>query len=398
MDQPPQPTIDLITAPPNPTNQTGANFAFSDSDPTVTSFSCQLDGGGFSPCSSPQPYLGLTPNASHTFDVKAVDGLANESEVASYTWSVDTLGTDTPTIDPASEPSNPTNQTGANFSFSSDSSATSFQCQLDGGGFSTCSSPQPYSGLGDGSHTFDVKALDALANESGVASYTWTIDTLAPATPTIDPASKPPNPTNQTGANFSFSSDSSATSFQCQLDGGGFSTCSSPKPYPALTPNASHTFEVKALDALANESGVASYTWTIDTIGPDARRSIRRASPRTPRIRPARTSPSLTATRRRRHSGANSTAAASRPAQARSRIRLFWTARTRSMSGHSTYSYGEHCFVVYVDGGHGQSARDSEQQTAADHEPADCKLQLLLEQGGQHLRVHARWAGHEALH
>ncbi len=41
-----------------------------------------------------------------------------------------------------------------------------------------------------------------------------------------------------------------------------YTTCTSPKNYPALSPG-SHTFRVKATDALGNVSTPASYTWTV---------------------------------------------------------------------------------------------------------------------------------------
>jgi hypothetical protein len=57
-----------------------------------------------------------------------------------------------------------------------------FLCRLDGGAWSACTSPKSYTGLGAGSHTFEVRAVDAASNEDPVpASYTWEIylDTTA---------------------------------------------------------------------------------------------------------------------------------------------------------------------------------------------------------------------------
>src|SRR5690242_10493659 len=82
-DLPPPPTIDAT--PPNPSATGTATLAFSDADPLVT-FRCQIDGGALSPCTSPVTYSGLG-DGSHTFGVKAVDVLLNESDVVSYTWS-----------------------------------------------------------------------------------------------------------------------------------------------------------------------------------------------------------------------------------------------------------------------------------------------------------------------
>jgi hypothetical protein len=76
----------------------------------------------------------------------------------------------------ASEPSNPTTQTSATFSFSANDSVSAVQCRLDGGSFAACSSPstQSYSLLGPGQHTFTVQATDGAGNTS-IASYTWTV-------------------------------------------------------------------------------------------------------------------------------------------------------------------------------------------------------------------------------
>ena len=87
-----------------------------------------------------------------------------------------------------SAPANPTNQTSASFSFTDTEAGVSFLCQLDGSAFSACSSPQSYSGLSAGSHTFSVKAQDAAGTQSTAASFTWTVDTTPPPTPSITSA------------------------------------------------------------------------------------------------------------------------------------------------------------------------------------------------------------------
>src|SRR5204862_1839812 len=112
------------------------------------------------------------------------------------------------------------------FSFSSEAGA-SFQCALDGAAFAACSSPNSYTGVADGSHTFQVKATDAAGNTGAAASYTWTIDTVAPS---ASITSSPSDPTNSTSASFSFSSEAGA-SFQCALDAAAFASCASPKSY-----------------------------------------------------------------------------------------------------------------------------------------------------------------------
>ncbi|MEK7216942.1 MAG: Calx-beta domain-containing protein, partial [Chloroflexota bacterium] len=58
---------------------------------------------------------------------------------------------------PSSKDSDPTSAT---FLFIANVSPATFQCSLDGSSYVTCSSGITYTGLGTGSHTFNVKATD----------------------------------------------------------------------------------------------------------------------------------------------------------------------------------------------------------------------------------------------
>jgi large repetitive protein len=250
---PPAPTI--TSTPANPTNQTSASFSFVDIEAGVT-FLCQLDSNAASTCASPQTYSGLS-QGSHTFSVRAQDPAGNQSAAATFAWIVDTTAP-APTI--TSTPTNPTNQTSASFSFTDTEAGVSFLCNLDGSAFTACSSPQTYSGLSEGSHTFSVKVQDSVGNQSSATSFSWIIDTTPPPTPTI--TSYPGNLVKQTTAIFKFIDAEPGVSFLCQLDGSGFSNCSSPENYNKLS-SGGHTFSVKAVDNAGNQSGAASFTWTI---------------------------------------------------------------------------------------------------------------------------------------
>ena len=95
-------------------------------------------------------------------------------------------------------PSTPANSTTATFSFTATEAGSTFECQLDRGGYSICTSPINYSGLTEGNHTFEVRATDVAGNTDPTpASYTWTIDITAP-TIAINAVTSPTNATNQT--------------------------------------------------------------------------------------------------------------------------------------------------------------------------------------------------------
>jgi hypothetical protein len=73
-----------------------------------------------------------------------------------------------------------TNDSTPTFSFKSNKLGSSFQCHFDAQAYAPCSSPLTLPQLSNGAHTFYVKAIDANGNE-GVASRSFTVDTVAPA-------------------------------------------------------------------------------------------------------------------------------------------------------------------------------------------------------------------------
>jgi hypothetical protein len=75
--------------------------------------------------------------------------------------------------------------TTARFAFSSAAiDLTGFECAIDGGAFTTCTSQKELTGLAPGSHTFAVRAVDAVGNAGSAASKSFTIDGPAAASST----------------------------------------------------------------------------------------------------------------------------------------------------------------------------------------------------------------------
>jgi hypothetical protein len=71
----------------------------------------------------------------------------------------------------------------ASFSFSG-SEPGGFQCQLDSGGFSSCTSPMSYSGLAVGAHVFEVRAANGSGDvDPSPATAAWNVSAPVVASP-----------------------------------------------------------------------------------------------------------------------------------------------------------------------------------------------------------------------
>jgi hypothetical protein len=184
--------------------------------------------------------------------------------------SVDTTPPET-TI--TSGPPAASNSTSASFSFSSTESGSTFECSLDGVAFSSCTSPQNYSGLADGRHTFAVRATDAAGNTDVTpASRSWTVDTLAPNAPVIlAPAENSTMP-----ASFTLSGTTEAGTTVEIFDGTlslGTTQADASGAWSRALSNisgGSHTYTARATDAAGNTSGASNLrTVTVDATIPE---------------------------------------------------------------------------------------------------------------------------------
>jgi glycosidase len=257
------PNTTLDSTPPALSNTKSASFALSSSE-AGGSFQCSLDGSAFAACDTPAHYSNLA-DGQHSFAARAIDDVGNtDASPVTFTWTIDTVAPLT-VID--SGPAALSASSAASFTFHATKSGSSFQCKLDNGSFAACASPQSYTGLADGSHTFTVRSTDPAGNTDPTpATFSWTIDTVAPDTTITD---QPPVLSAGNSANFAFDSSESGGTFQCSLDGSAFAECSSPLSFNNLT-DGGHSFAVKAIDAAGNtDTSPATFTWTIDTAAPE---------------------------------------------------------------------------------------------------------------------------------
>jgi hypothetical protein len=150
-------------------------------------------------CASPWTTPSL-PDGPLRIRIVAKDAAGNESTVY-RPLTVDTTAPDTSIT---SGPSGRSRST--SFEFSSSEPGSTFECRLDGGAWSTCTSPKDHSDLSQGSHTFEVAATDKAGNRDlSPAKRSWEVDTVAPTVTVISPSSGATGvaPTTNVSATFS---------------------------------------------------------------------------------------------------------------------------------------------------------------------------------------------------
>ena len=213
------PVVTLDSVPPDPSNDATPEFAYSAEHGAHVE--CTID--GTESCDAPE-----LADGPHTVEVTATDAAGNVG-TASYSWTVDTSA---PVVTLDVVPPDPSNDATPTFEYSTEPGA-SVECTIDGTW--GCDSELP-----DGPHSVEVRATDAAGN-TGTASYSWTIDTVAPVV-TLD--SVPPDPSNDATPEFAYSAEPGAH-VECTIDG----TLSCDAPELADGP---HTVEVRATDAAGN--------------------------------------------------------------------------------------------------------------------------------------------------
>ncbi len=168
-----------------------------------------------------------------------------------------------------------TNLTTGTFAFTSSETNSSFACSLDGAAFTTCTSPQSLSGLGDGSHTFRVRAVDAAGNfDPTPATFVWTVDTTAPAAPVISaPAMNDVTTGTPTISGLAEPGASVAITVGATLVGTVTADAATGAWSYTLTPaqalnNGMYTASVRATDPAGNQGPAATRDFSVDTSVP----------------------------------------------------------------------------------------------------------------------------------
>ncbi len=271
----------ITLGPSGATSTADAAFRFASSEPGST-FQCSLDAGSWAACSSPRNYSSLT-TGSHTFDVRAFDRAGNvDPSPVTRTWTVDpalpVISISNPVQDSYTNDDTPL-FSGVAGTATGDSATVTVEIYraVAGAPDQLVETRSAFRSSFDGAWAvaafpgLDEGAYVVRAGQSGTAGTgysaprTFTVDETPPGTSiTVGPLGT----TTATATQFRFVSSEPGSTFQCRLDGGAWTGCSSPAAYSGLSAD-SHAFDVRAVDAAGNVDPFgATRTWVVDPTVP----------------------------------------------------------------------------------------------------------------------------------
>jgi 6-phosphogluconolactonase (cycloisomerase 2 family) len=255
------PETEVTSGPPDQTSNSTPSFSFASAEQFLAGFQCRLDGAAFGACTSAGGHTAAPlADGAHTFEVRALDTAGNPDPTpAADSFVVDTTAPDTAiTAGPAGR----TGDTTPTYSFTgSDLNLSGFECQLDGGAFEPCSGGGEHTvppGLGDGIHSFAVRARDAAGNvDSSPATRSFELDATAPDTQiTRRPKNRVFTEKAKVKVRFIWIADEPGGSFMCALDNLPLAPCGNKKAKLKVTSKPGkgrkHLFRVQAVDAVGN--------------------------------------------------------------------------------------------------------------------------------------------------
>lgn len=230
-------------------------------------FECSLDGSNFTPCTSPRTFTAL-PDGAYTLRIRQADPLGTASVASSVSWQVDA----TPPIEPAttSTPPAATAVPSQSVAFTGEADGA-FDCRLNGGDWESCSSPFLTGPLEDGQQRFEVRQTDPAGNTSPSRVIEWVLKTTKPGPPNIN--GTPSRTVNRKAVTMTMVGES-GTTIECSVNRAVWTPCTSPMSLTGL-PEGANSVEMRAVDAAGNRSNTVAVVWTVDTVAPKLKGTVR---------------------------------------------------------------------------------------------------------------------------
>jgi hypothetical protein len=169
----------IASGPSGPTRETSPTFVFGAAGAPPGHLECALDTGSFATCTSPFTTPALQ-DGPHTFRVRYAPDGKPPGSASTRTFIVDTMP---PTAVIDSGPPAGGALSDASFTFhSTEPAGAGFLCATDGQPAAACTSPAAVAGLGPGTHTFAVQAIDAAGNvQSNPTTRSFRVGSSGPA-------------------------------------------------------------------------------------------------------------------------------------------------------------------------------------------------------------------------
>jgi hypothetical protein len=150
-------------------------------------FGCDLGGtGAFADCAPGRTFV-FASDGARTLRIRATDRAGNVSAPSDpSTFTVDVTA---PTVTIAAPEEDALTGTSPAFTFAASEGGATYRCRLDDEPFAACASPAGFPAVAAGTHTFQVRATDAVGNVGPVATRSFRVGAAAGVT--TDPAGTP---------------------------------------------------------------------------------------------------------------------------------------------------------------------------------------------------------------
>jgi hypothetical protein len=146
-----------------------------------------------------------------------------------------------------------------------------FACRLNGGDWADCASPFETGALPDGQQRLEIRQTDDAGNTGPARTVEWLLKTRKPDPPTVNGV--PSGTTRQRTMQMTMSGEQGAT-VECSLNGAAWASCRSPLTVSDL-PQGLNRIAIRQVDVAGNLSNGVVFTWTVDTVAPAIRGTVR---------------------------------------------------------------------------------------------------------------------------
>lgn len=254
------PTIDSV--PVSPARLTTPQWTFTLEAQSIGW--CSLDELAWVPCTTSfSADLSDAGDGVHSFRVRSIDAAGNIGETAFGSYELDRTAPGLPVIieTPAADSADDT----PTWTFTFDDDAVA-ECRIDDGAWVPCggSYTADLTSEADGTHSLEVRAVDAVGNVGPTAVSVYSLDRIDPAAAVF--TATPLSPGNDPLAVWTFTFEPGTTAW-CSADGADPVVCDGTFAID-LVADGPHDLVVTISDAAGNWSEAGTSTYLLDTVAP----------------------------------------------------------------------------------------------------------------------------------